>query len=54
MIDGKKTYVINAAARVIQKSAMKRSVPPMPDARRETGARRAVKNARTSKKRANK
>jgi hypothetical protein len=44
-------YVIREAARENQKRAKLRMVPESPDARRLQGARRAVKNAETLKKR---
>jgi len=44
---------MRAAARDIQKSAKPRTVADSPEARREHGARRDVKKAQTSKKRAN-
>lgn len=40
-------YVISAAARLIQKRAKVAIRPERPDARRETGAKRAAKNAKT-------
>lgn len=46
------TYVISEAASVIQKRAMQRTRPEMPEARRLIGANKLVKKARTSKMRA--
>ena len=43
------TYVINEAASVKKKSAMPRTRPERPEARRLTGARREVKKAITLK-----
>jgi hypothetical protein len=46
---GISSYVIRAAAKVIQKRAKPRMRPDAPDARRDNGASMEVKNAKTSK-----
>jgi hypothetical protein len=46
-----KTYVIKVEARVNQNQEKPRTKPEKPDARRLQGARRAVKNDMTAKKR---
>lgn len=48
----KKTYVMSAAPRDIQNSAMATNMPEKPAARRENGDAMAVRNAKASNTRA--